>query len=117
MSTPHPHSLADLALAPVLIELERNLALLRASQDLQFDLALELNDDESAYQGPADRARRLGRFAIRIVELHGWQVRPTTDLYGLAVEHGDYRVSLMFGRTLSDYVEHGARHRDRAATD
>ncbi len=117
MSTPHPHSLADLALAPVLIEIERNLALLRASDDLQFDLALELNDDESAYQGPADRARRLGRFATRIVELHRWQVRPTTDLYGLAVEHGDYRVSLMFGKRLSDYVEHGARHQNRATAD
>ena len=109
MSTPRPHSPADLALAPVLIEIEHNLARLRSSENLQFDLALELNDDDSQYKSAVQRADRIRQYAIRDVELHGWQVRPTQDFYGLAVEHGDYQVSLMFGKQLTGYVEHGGR--------
>ena len=105
MSTPHPHSVADLALAPVLIEIERNLNWLRDNDDLQFRLALELNDNESRYRNAQERADRIARCAIRNVDLHGWDVRPTADLHGLAVRHGDYEVSLMLGRRLTRYVE------------
>jgi hypothetical protein len=105
---PHPHSLSDLALAPVLVEIERKLAELRASNDLELTLALDLDDDESFYHGPAERAARVGRFATRNVDLHHWQARPTTDLYGLAVEHGEYAVSVMFGKQVTAYVESGA---------
>jgi len=105
MSTPHPHSLADLALAPVLIELEQRLDLLRASKNLEFDLALELNDDARMYSAAWQRADRIRRFAVRHADLHGWQVEPTPDLHGLAVAHGAYRVSLMLGQRLTDYVQ------------
>jgi hypothetical protein len=104
MSTPHPHSVADLSLAPVLIQIERNLRWLRDNDDLIFSLALELNDDESRYRNPAERADRIARCAIRNVDLHGWQVEPTADLYGLTVRHGEYEVSLMLGKRLTDYV-------------
>jgi hypothetical protein len=107
MSTPRPHSPADLALAPVLIELERNLAQLRASDDLELLLELDLNDQELFYHGPAERAGRLQDFATREVDLHGWSVTPTPDLYGLAVTHGEYTVSLMFGQRLVEYVQEG----------
>ncbi|MGD0609665.1 MAG: hypothetical protein ABSA53_39605 [Streptosporangiaceae bacterium] len=112
MSTPHPHSLTDLALAPVLVEIERNLARLRVSEDLELALALDLNDDESYYHGPAERAARVQRLATRNVDLHHWQVRPTDDLYGLAVEHGEYTVSVMFGKQVTAYVESGAPSHD-----
>ena len=107
MSTPRPHSPADLALAPVLIELERNLARLRAGDDLELQLELDLNDQELFYHGPAERAGRLQDFATREVDLHGWSVTPTPDLYGLAVTHGEYTVSLMFGQRLVEYVREG----------
>ena len=107
MSTPRPHSPADLALAPVLIELERNLARLRAGDDLELLLELDLNDQELFYHGPAERAGRLQDFATREVDLHGWSVTPTPDLYGLAVTHGEYTVSLMFGQRLVEYVQEG----------
>jgi len=115
MSTPHPHSLADLALAPVLIEIEKNLAWLRATENLEFELALELNDDASAYKSPAERAGRVRRCAIRNVDLHGWHVEPTSDFYGLKVEHGTYQVSLMFGKRVTSYIERGALHEAAAA--
>jgi hypothetical protein len=104
---PHPHSAADLALAPVVIGLERNLARLRDSDDLEFELALELNDDASFYPDEADRAGRILKSATRNVDLHGWAVSPTPDMQGLAVSHGEYAVSIMFGKQLANYIEHG----------
>jgi hypothetical protein len=107
MSTPRPHSVTDLALSPVLISIERNLALLRDNEDLQFTLAVELNDVDRMYPTASDRARRIRTAAVRDVDLHGWAVTPTADLHGLAVTHGEYTVSIMLGRTLAEYVEHG----------
>jgi hypothetical protein len=107
MSQPHPHSAADLALAPVLISIERNLAQLRSSTDLELALALDLNDDDSWYSGAEQRAQRVLKSATRDVDLHGWTVTPTPDWNGLAVSHGEYTVSLMLGAQLADYVQHG----------
>jgi len=107
MSTPHPHSVTDLALAPVLIEIERSIAPLRDSRNLFFDLALVLNDDASMYPTAAHRAERIRRFAVRDVDLRGWAVVPTSDGHGLSVGHGEYQVTLMLGRQLTDYVNHG----------
>jgi hypothetical protein len=94
-------------LAPVLISIERNLARLRDSEDLEFALALELDDDSSWYPTAADRARRVRSGATRAVDLHGWLVSPAPGLQGLAVEHGGYRVTLMLGKPLADYVQYG----------
>jgi hypothetical protein len=110
MSQPRPRSASDLALAPVLINIERNLARLRASADLQFALALDLNDDDSWYSSAKERAQRVLRSATRDVDLHGWMVTPTPDRSGLAVSRGQYTVSMMLGAKLADYVEHGRRH-------
>lgn len=107
MSAPHPHSATDLALAPVLIGIERNLARLRDGDDREFAFALELNDDDSWYHSPAERADRVRQAAVRGVDLHGWSVGPTPDWHGLAVTHGEYTVSLMLGKQLTRYVEHG----------
>jgi hypothetical protein len=109
MSQPHPHSAADLALAPVLISIERNLASLRSSTDLELALALDLNDDDSWYSSAEQRAQRVLKSAIRDVDLHGWAVSPTSDRSGLAVSHGEYAVSLMLGAQLVEYVEHGGQ--------
>ena len=114
MSSPHPHSPADLALAPVLINIERNLEQVRDSDDLEYSLALALNDDSHWYHSAAERAGRVRQYAVRNVDLHGWQVTPTQDLTGLAVEHSGYRVSLMLGKLLAGYIEHGAPARAEA---
>lgn len=107
MSHPRPHSVADLGLSPVLVNIERNLAWLRDNKDLEFTLAVELNDTDSMYPTASDRARRVRAVAVRDVDLHGWAVAPTADLQGLAITHGEYTVSIMLGRQLADYVEHG----------
>jgi hypothetical protein len=107
MSDPHPHSAADLVLAPVLINIERNLAQLRDSNDLELSLALDLNDDGRRYTTAGERAGRVQAYATREVDLHGWTVTPTPDLQGLAVSHGDYTVSIMLGKQVANYVEHG----------
>lgn len=100
----YPHSVADLELAPVLISIERNLAVLRGATDLEHALVLELNDDEGFYHSSIQRARRIRRFATRGVSLHGWNVNPSTDRYGLAVSHGDFSVTLAFGEPVTNYV-------------
>jgi hypothetical protein len=107
MSAPLPHSVTDLALSPVLVSIERNLSWLRDNEDLELALAVELNDDDSLYPAASDRARRIRTVAVRHVDLHGWTVTPTPDRQGLAVTHGEYTVSIMLGRRLADYVEHG----------
>jgi hypothetical protein len=109
MSQPHPHSAADLALAPVLISIERNLARLRSSTDLELALALDLNDDDSWYSGAEERAQRVLKSATRGLDLHGWTVTPTPDWNGLAVSHGEFTVSVMLGAQLTSYVQHGGR--------
>lgn len=117
MSAPHPHSAADLALAPILISVERNLAHLRDCEELEYEFALELNDDDRWYHTTADRAQRVVRMATRDVPMHGWDAHPTPDLQGVAVEHGGYVVSVMFGSRLTDYIEWGTPARyfsDRA---
>ena len=107
MSSPHPHSPADLALAPVLISIERNLAQVRDSDDLEYALALALNDDSGWYKTAAERADRVQQLATRNVDLHGWQVTSAPDRQGLVIEHSHYRVSLMLGKRLADYVASG----------
>ena len=102
-----PRSAADLALAPLIIGLERNLARLRNSDDLEFELAVQLNDDASFCPEEADRARRIMKAATRNLDLHGWTVSPTPDMQGLAVSHGQHTVSIMFGKQLANYIEHG----------
>jgi hypothetical protein len=68
---------------------------------------LDLNDDASWYPVPGERGRRVQMSATRDVELHGWAVTPTRDLQGLEVSHGEYTVSIMLGKQLAGYVEHG----------
>ena len=108
MNSPHPRSPADLALAPVLINIERNLARVRDSDDLEYALALALNDDSGWYRSPAERADRVQQLATRNVDLHGWHVTPSPDLQGLVIEHSHNRVSLMLGKRLAGYVTGGA---------
>ena len=112
MSASLPHAAAGHALATALVEIERNLERLRASDDLEVLLELDLNDEDLLYHGPAERAGRLQEFATREIDLHGCTVRPTPDLYGLAVQHGEYTVSVMFGKRLAGYVEGGAGRPD-----
>ena len=104
---PRPHSVADLALAPVIIGLERNLARLRDSDDLEFELAVELNDDASLYPDETDRVRRVLNSVTRNVDLHGWTVSLTLDMQGLALSHGQRTISIMLGKQLANYIEHG----------
>jgi hypothetical protein len=108
VSTSVPHAAAGHALAAVLVEIERNLERLRTSDDLEVLLELDLNDQDLFYHSPAERAGRLAEFATREVDLHGSAVQPTPDRYGLAVRHGEFTVSVMFGKRLVGYVEDDA---------
>jgi hypothetical protein len=108
MPSPSLQPPAGLALAPVLVSIERNLAQVRDSDDLEYSLALALNDDSGWYQTAAQRADRVQELATRTVDLYGWHVAPTPDLQGMVISHSHYRVCVMFGKRLADYVTSGA---------
>jgi hypothetical protein len=103
----HSQTIADQALGLVLIGIERNLARLRDTKDLQSELAVEQSG--RGYHSPRERADRLMRCATRGVDLQGWQVSPTDDLHGLDLTRGGFTVTLMFGDRLIDYVAAAAR--------
>lgn len=106
MSEHLPHAPAAHALAAALVAIERNLERLRASDDdIEALLEFDLNDRDIFYHGPAERAERLRKFATWEVDLHGCTVQPAPDGFGLAVRHGEYVVSVMFGKRLVRYVE------------
>jgi hypothetical protein len=108
LSSDFPHAAASHALAAALVAIERNLERLRASDDdVEVLLELDLNDQDAFYHGPGERAGRLAAFATWEVDLHGCTVQPTPDRYGLAVQHSEYVVSVMFGKRLVGYVERG----------
>src|SRR5215469_13353032 len=92
----YPHSVADLELAPVLISIERNLAVARDATDLEFTLALELNDDDSIYHSATERARRVQRLPIPGDILHGCNMQSSEDRYGLVVLHGYFTETITF---------------------
>ena len=74
-----PHAAAAHALATALVQIELNLERLRASDELEVLLELDLNDQDGFYHGPAERAERLEKFATREADLHGCTVQPTPD--------------------------------------
>ena len=49
---------------------------MRDSDDLEYALALALNDDGGWYTSAAERADRVQQLATRNVDLHGWHVTP-----------------------------------------
>lgn len=104
MSTVYPHSRSDLALAPVLIRIERNLERLRECDDLVHALATAGGVTEAS---PHARAEQVVRAATHGVSLHGLIASPTPGLDGVFVAHGEYRVSLLLGSRISEFVRHG----------
>jgi hypothetical protein len=71
---------------------------LRAASGRPWSLPLQL---------PSAAAHRIQAFATRRVSLHGPECFPSQDRYGLAVWHGDFSVTLAFGKAVTDYVQNG----------
>lgn len=78
--TVHPKNQKDLMLAPVAVEIDRNLERMRDREPLDVEAELELELDRPAMcAGREERAELVLRQALRNVDMHGWSAAITSD--------------------------------------
>lgn len=106
--TLHPKNQKDLMLAPVAVEIDRNLQRLRVASpyDVLAELELEL-DRPAMCSERSERAELVLRQALRHVDMHGWTAAITDD--GTRVHLGGGSVSLDLGLSagITSYIEQG----------
>lgn len=104
----HPRQQKDLMLAPVAVEIDRNLARLRdcSPEDVEAELELEL-DTPAMRADRADRERLVLRQALRDVDLHGWSASITEDGSRLHLAGGSVSLDLGLSPGISTYLETG----------
>jgi hypothetical protein len=100
-----PKEAADLALAPVAVQIDQNLARIRdmSVEQIGADLALQLND-VPARDDADERADRVREVALRFVEMHGWEAEVTHDYARLRLTGGSVSIELGLSATVRDYI-------------
>jgi hypothetical protein len=106
--TLHPKRAKDLLLAPVAAEIDLNLQELRDTSpgEIGDAVALALNTDRVG-TGRAQRADRILAVAIRLVDLHDWQVEITDDAARLRLSGGSVTIDLGLSASILHYIENG----------
>ncbi|MGN6868268.1 MAG: hypothetical protein ACTHMY_07685 [Solirubrobacteraceae bacterium] len=114
--TIHPKNQADLMLAPVAAEIDRNLQRLRdgSPRDVMAELELEL-DRPAMYLGRDERVELVLRQALRHVDLHGWTAAITDDAARLHLVGGSVSIDLGLSAAITSYIEDGVHPRAVAA--
>jgi hypothetical protein len=107
--TVHPKNQKDLMLAPVAVEIDRNLQRLRVDSpyDVLAELELEL-DRPAMCEGPEERAELVLRQALRDVDLHGWTATLTDDASRIHLEGGSVSLDLGLSPVITSYITEGA---------
>lgn len=100
----------DLSLAPVAAEIDRNLQRLRdiaGAGEIDREIVLETN--LMGREGTrAEREQRLLEYALRNVEMHGWDAAITEDAARLRLSGGSVSLDLGLSASLLRYLEDGA---------
>jgi hypothetical protein len=106
--TVRPKSPIDLALAPVAVELDLNLAPMRDATDeeIGFHLDLELDRPER-HASAQERIDRVLEAAVRNVDLHGWTPTVTEDHCRLRLSGGSVSLDLGLGAAIMRYIDGG----------
>ena len=106
--TIHPKKQKDLMLAPVAVEIDRNLERMRdcTPRDVEAELELEL-DRPAMCAGRDERAELVLRQALRNVDLHGWSAVITADGARLHLEGGSVSLDLGLSLGITGYIENG----------
>jgi hypothetical protein len=106
----HPKSPTDLSLAPVAVEIDRNLQRLRDLQPAAIagELDLELDRPESPSAGRDERRARVLQVALRNVNLHDWNAEITDDDARLHLAGGSVSLDLGLSAAIMRYVAGGA---------
>ena len=105
----HPKNQKDLMLAPVAVEIDRNLQRLRVDSPYDVLAELELELDRPAMYAEADeRAELVLRQALRDVDLHGWTATLTDDASRVHLEGGSVSIDLGSSPAITGYITNGA---------
>ena len=107
--TVHPKNQKDLMLAPVAVEIDRNLQRLRVDSpyDVLAELELEL-DRPAMCAEPRERAELVLRQALRDVDLHGWTATLSDDASRVHIEGGSVSIDLGLSPAITSYITEGA---------
>lgn len=107
--TVHPRNQKDLMLAPVAVEIDRNLQRLRV--DLPYDVLAELElelDRPAMCRGPHERAELVLRQALRDVDLHGWTATLSDDASRIHLDGGSVSLDVGLSPAITAYITEGA---------
>jgi len=102
----HPRVPKDLALAPIAAGIDLNLQRLRDKKpsEIGFELALELDTEESGESTPPERAQRILHVALREVDLHHWDAAITDDFARLRLSGGSVSLDLGLSASILAYI-------------
>jgi hypothetical protein len=102
----HPKVPKDLALAPLAAGIDLNLQRLRdrPPSEIGFEIALELDTEESPGATPQERAERVLQVALREVDLHHWDAAITDDFARLRLSGGSVSIDLGLSASLLAYI-------------
>lgn len=101
-----PHDIADLYLAPVVLELEARIDELAALSEEKLALRVALESDQPDWT--ADMRRdAIVRTVAHLIDLHGWML--AWDARGIRLTHGKHSLVLGVPASFRSYVD-AARH-------
>ena len=105
----HPKKQKDLMLAPVAVDIDRNLQRLRVDTpfDVLAELELELDRPATCIERD-ERAELVLRQALRDVELHGWAATLSDDESRLHLDGGSVSIDLGLSPAITTYIVEGA---------
>jgi len=106
--TMHPKYPKDLMLAPVAIQIDRNLQRMRDGSARDVEAELELEFDTRADELDRDQRTALVlRQALRDVDLHGWGAAVTDDGFRLRLDGGSVSLDIGLSEGIARYIESG----------
>ncbi len=103
----HPKSATDLFLAPVAVEIDRNLQRFRDLEPAQIaaELDLELDRPESPTADRNERGARILQAALRNVNLHDWNAAVSDDGARVHLDGGSVTLDLGLSASIMRYVD------------
>jgi len=104
----HPKGTADLLLAPVAVEIDRNLQRFRTHTPEEIENELQLELDQPLIENTREeRARRILRVAMRDVQMHGWEGHVNYDASAIHLDGGSVSLDIALSPTVRQYIERG----------
>jgi len=100
-----PKEPTDLALAPVAVQIDRNLAQIRdmTPEEIRVNVALQLNAVTS--DTDSGRAEQIQDVAVRAVEMHNWRADVSADFTRLKLSGGSVSLELGLSDSIRRYIE------------